>query len=162
MTGFDEVKFIIKNDKSEVSSTLYTETGEVNLKIGQLVFKIPQAKFNEVKKIHDSGVNVFYIIGTSKNITSVIYTGLYKIYDSKNNVSELNKQSSTLNKQLATAKNNQQEIILDKNIKSNVKEVAAKAISEQAPTLKPTGLKDSLSALSKIKFRKPNSGQNNN
>ena len=91
---------ITKNDKSEVSSPLYTETGQVDLKIGQLVFKVPQAKVNEVKKIHDSGVNVFYIIGTSKNITSVVYTGLFKIYDNKNNVTELNKESATLNKQM--------------------------------------------------------------
>jgi len=155
MTGFDEVKFIIKSDKGEVSAPLYTETGEVDLKIGQLVFKVPQAKFSEVKKMHDSGVNVFYITGTSKNITSVIYTGLYKIYDSKNNVTELNKVSAALNKQLSGSKNNQQEIILDKTINSNIKEVNPKTISkEQSPKLKPTGLKDAASKLQQIKFPK--------
>jgi hypothetical protein len=155
MTAFDEVKFIIKNDKGEVSASLYTETGQVDLKIGQLVFKIPQAKFSEVKKIHDAGVNVFYITGSSKGITSVIYTGLYKIYDSKNNVMDLNKVSSALNKQLSGSKNNQQEIILDKTINSNIKEVLNKAISkEQAPKLKPTGLKDAADKLQKIKFPK--------
>ena len=155
MTGFDEVKFVIKNDKSEVSSPLYTETGQVDLKIGQLVFKIPQAKFSEVKKIHDTGVNVFYIIGTSKGITSVVYTGLYKIYDSKNNVTELNKDSKTLNKQMAQTKTNDQEIILDKSINSSVKEVANKVLSkEQTPKLKPTGLKDAADKLQKIKFPK--------
>ena len=155
MTSFDEVRLIIKNDKAEVSSTLYTETGQVDLKIGQLVFKIPQAKFSEVKKIHDSGVNVFYITGTSKGITSVIYTGLYKIYDSKNNVVDLNKVSSALNKQLSGSKNNQQEIILDKTINSNIKEVINKTVSkEQAPRLKPTGLKDAADKLQKIKFPK--------
>ncbi len=155
MTSFDEVRLIIKNDKAEVSSTLYTETGQVDLKIGQLVFKIPQAKFSEVKKIHDSGVNVFYITGTSKGITSVIYTGLYKIYDSKNNVVDLNKVSSALNKQLSGSKNNQQEIILDKTINSNIKEVINKTVSkEQAPRLKPTGLKDAANKLQKIKFPK--------
>jgi hypothetical protein len=155
MTGFDEVKFIIKSDKSEVSTGLYTETAQVDLKIGQLVFKIPQTKFSEVKKIHDSGINVFYLTGVSKGITSVIYTGLYKIYDSKNNVVDLNKVSSALNKQLSGSKNNQQEIILDKNIKSNIKEVASKAISKEiAPKLKPTGLKDAANKLQKIKFPK--------
>jgi hypothetical protein len=157
MTGFDEVKFVIKNDKSEVSSTLYTETGQVDLKIGQLVFKVPQSKFSEIKKIHDTGVNVFYIIGASKGITSVIYTGLYKIYDSKNNVTELNKQSATINKQLAQSKTNDQEIILDKTINSDVKEIASKSISnEQLPKLKPTGLKDAADKLKKIKFPKNN------
>jgi hypothetical protein len=155
MTGFDEVKFVIKNDKSEVSSALYTETGQVDLKIGQLVFKVPQAKVNEVKKIHDSGVNVFYIIGTSKNITSVVYTGLFKIYDNKNNVTELNKESATLNKQMAQTKNNNQEIILDKSINSSIKEIANKTISkEQIPRPKPTGLKDAADKLQQIKFPK--------
>lgn len=154
MTGFDEVSFVIKNDKSQVSSPLYTETGQVDLKIGQLVFKVPQAKFSEVKKIHDTGVNVFYIIGTSKGITSVIYTGLYKIYDSKNNVTELNKESKTLNKQMAQTKTNDQEIILDKSINSKVKEVAKVISKEQAPKLKPTGLKEASDKLQKIKFPK--------
>lgn len=154
MTGFDEVSFVIKNDKSQVSSPLYTETGQVDLKIGQLVFKVPQAKFSEVKKIHDAGVNVFYIIGTSKGITSVIYTGLYKIYDSKNNVTELNKESKTLNKQMAQTKTNDQEIILDKSINSKVKEVAKVISKEQAPKLKPTGLKTASDKLQKIKFPK--------
>jgi hypothetical protein len=155
MTGFDEVKFILKSDKSEVSVGLYTETGQVDLKIGQLVFKVPQAKFSEIKKIHDSGVNVFYLTGVSKGITSVIYTGLYKIYDSKNNVIDLNKVSASLNKQLSGSKNNQQEIILDKSINSNIKEVLNKAISKgQAPKLKPTGLKDAANKLQKIKFPK--------
>ena len=155
MTGFDEVKFVIKNDKSEVSSPLYTETGQVDLKIGELVFKLPQAKFSEVKKINDSGINVFYIIGTSKGTTSVIYTGLYKIYDNKNNVIELNKTSTTLNKQMAQTKTNDQEIILDKSINSSIKEIANKVLSkEQTPTLKPTGLKDAADKLQKIKFPK--------
>jgi hypothetical protein len=155
MTGFDEVKFVIKNDKSEVSSTLYTETGQVDLKIGQLVFKVPQSKVSEVKKVHDSGVNIFYIIGTSKGITSVVYTGLFKIYDNKNNVSELNKTSTTLNKQMAQTKTTDQEIILDKSINSSVKEVANKVLSkEQTPKLKPTGLKDAADKLQQIKFPK--------
>jgi hypothetical protein len=155
MTGFDEVKFVIKNDKSEVSSTLYTETGQVDLKIGQLVFKVPQSKVSEVKKVHDSGVNIFYIIGTSKGITSVVYTGLFKIYDNKNNVTELNKTSTTLNKQMAQTKTTDQEIILDKSINSSVKEVANKVLSkEQTPKLKPTGLKDAADKLQQIKFPK--------
>jgi len=40
-------------------------------------------------------VNVFYITGTNTSTTSVIYTGLFKLYDDKNNVSELNKQVSS-------------------------------------------------------------------
>jgi hypothetical protein len=43
--------------------------------IGQTIFKIGQGKFNEIKKVYDSGINIFYITGTSQSTTSVVYTG---------------------------------------------------------------------------------------
>ena len=37
---------------------------------------------------------MFYIISTQQNTSSVIYSGLYKIYDSLDNVGELNQAQS--------------------------------------------------------------------
>jgi hypothetical protein len=50
MTGFSEIKFVIKNDVNQISFPLYTESGDINLSIGQIIFKIGQGKFNEIKK----------------------------------------------------------------------------------------------------------------
>jgi hypothetical protein len=90
MTGYSEIKFIIKNDKNTISFTPYVESGEIDLANGVVSFKISQGKFSEIKKIFNTGVNVFYITGTNSSTTSVIYTGLYKIYDDVNNVGDLN------------------------------------------------------------------------
>ncbi len=95
MSGFNQIKLTIKNDKNSISFDPYIESGQLDLANGVISFKISQSKFLEIKRIYNSGVNVFYITGTNTSTTSVIYTGLFKLYDDKNNVSELNKQVSS-------------------------------------------------------------------
>ena len=130
LTGISEISFVIKNDQNQITFPLFTESGDINLAIGQIVFKVTQSKFNEIKKIYDSGVNVFYITGNSQSTTSVIYTGLFKIYDSKSNVSALNDQA-------AFAATVNPSIILDPNTTKETAIVTRKLINEQAPTPKP-------------------------
>ena len=62
---------------------------------------------------------------------SVVYTGLFKIYDDKNNV-------SSLNQQVNIAPN----IILDPSTPKETAIVTRKPISEQAPVIKPSSIKD--------------------
>jgi hypothetical protein len=130
LTGISEISFVIKNDQNQITFPLFTESGDINLAIGQVVFKVNQNRFNEIKKIYDSGVNVFYITGKSQSTTSVIYTGLFKIYDSKSNVSALNDQA-------AFAATVNPSIILDPNTTKETAIVTRKLINEQAPTPKP-------------------------
>ena len=130
LTGISEISFVIKNDQNQITFPLFTESGDINLAIGQIVFKVTQSKFNEIKKIYDSGVNVFYITGKSQSTTSVIYTGLFKIYDSKSNVAALNDQA-------AFAATVNPSIILDPNTTKETAIVTRKLINEQAPTPKP-------------------------
>ena len=130
LTGISEISFVIKNDQNQIQFPLFTESGDINLAIGQIVFKVNQNKFNEVKKIYDSGINVFYITGKSQSTTSVIYTGLFKIYDSKSNVAALNDQA-------AFAATVNPSIILDPNTTKETAIVTRKLINEQAPTPKP-------------------------
>jgi hypothetical protein len=94
MTGYGEIKFVIKNDKESVEFPLYTETGQIELSIGQIAFKVTQGKFGTIKKIYEGGVNLFYITSYSQEVTSVVYTGLFKIYDNRNNITELNNQAA--------------------------------------------------------------------
>jgi hypothetical protein len=130
MTGFSEIQFVIKNDVNQISFPLFSESGDINLSIGQIIFKIGQNKFNEIKKIYDSGINIFYITGTSQSTTSVVYTGLFKIYDNKTNVDDLNKQAAT-----STLSN--PNIILDPNQGKETAIVTRKLVNEQAPVVKP-------------------------
>lgn len=95
MSGYNEIKLIIRNDANSISFTPYIESGQIDLANGVIAFKVSESKFLEIKRIYNSGVNVFYITGTNTTTTSVIYTGLFKLYDDKNNVNELNQQASS-------------------------------------------------------------------
>ena len=94
LTGFSEIKFVIKDDKGEVLFPLFTQSGDIDLKSGNIVFKITQAKFSDIKRIYLTGNNIFYIIGSSGGSNFVIYSGLFKILDSPASISELNSMAS--------------------------------------------------------------------
>jgi hypothetical protein len=130
MTSISEISFVIKNDQNQITFPLFTESGDINLSLGQVVFKVTQAKFAEIKKIYDNGINLFYITGKSQSTTSVIYTGLFKIYDSKSNVNALNDQAANMQA-------NNPSIILDPNSTKETAIVTRKLINEQTPVPKP-------------------------
>ena len=93
LSGFNEVKMVIKNDINSYEFPLLIESGQIDLKMGQVVFKIPESKFLNIKKIYDGGINLFYIIGSNGTNNGVIYTGLFKIYDSIDNINTLNDEA---------------------------------------------------------------------
>ena len=74
LTNMGEIKLIIKNQSLSVDVTLYAESGEIDLSKGFLVFKVVSSKINDIRRIFDSGVNVFYITSTQQNTTSVVYS----------------------------------------------------------------------------------------
>lgn len=90
LTKYSDISFVIRNDFDSVTFPLYDETEEIELSIGQIVFKLDKNKYNRIKSIYDSGINVFYITGTNQNVTSVIYNGLFKIFETRDNISSLN------------------------------------------------------------------------
>lgn len=151
LTAFSEIKFVIKDDKGEVSFPLFTQSGDINLNNGTVVFKITQNRFQDIKKIYSTGINIFYITGSSGGSTYVIYSGLFKIFDSPTTVAELNQSaakagleaggSGNIDKELAASglvPGRNQEIILDPTINSSVKDLVKKPISTQTePERKP-------------------------
>ena len=128
MTGYGEIKLVFKNDSNLVDFPLYQESGSINLEIGQITFRVTQSKFQDIKKIYNSGVNIFYISSTNQGITSVVYTGLFKIYDNTTNVSELNNQAA----------NTTPSIIKDPNLPKETATVTRMPVSkEPLPVAKP-------------------------
>ena len=128
MTGLGEIKLAFRNDKTTEEFSLLIESTDINLKLGQVVFKIPQAKVLSIKKIYESGVNLFYIIASNQNNVSVVYTGLFQIFDNLANVSTLNKDS---------AKDNKPSINQDPKLPKETATVTKKLITgETAPTKK--------------------------
>jgi hypothetical protein len=96
LTNMGVISMVIKNTTLSVTLPLYSESGSVNLSSGYLVFKMVSSKINDVRKIYNSGINVFYITSTQQQtITTVLYSGLFTIYDATDNVAALNSALST-------------------------------------------------------------------
>lgn len=168
LSGFSEIKFIIKDDKSEVSFPLYTQSGDISLENGQIVFKIEQSKFQDIKKIYNNNINIFYIVGSAGSSTFVIYSGLFKILDSPGSIADLNQAASkegvsvgngsgnnSINSQMSNSNGASQEIKLDPTINSSVKDLISKPISSGTlPKAKPTAAKDAQDLVKNIKSGK--------
>jgi len=134
LTSFTELKFVIRNDELNIDFPLF-DSPENDLATGNISFKVTQSKYADIKKIYQRGVNVFYITGTSQQSTSVIYTGLFKPYDDKQAVAELNSQASL-----------RPNIILDPTAPKETALVFRRPIKEQLPKVKPNKLKDLVSS----------------
>ena len=135
MSGMNDIKMEFKNSAIDINVPIYRDA-ENNLEIGQVVFKIPKSKIPDIRKIYESGINVFYITTTTDDVTTVIYTGLYKMYDSASNVDDLNQNIPTL----STVSNNPI-IIDDPNTKKETAIVTRKKVlsSETPSALKKGG-----------------------
>jgi hypothetical protein len=94
LSTYGDIKLVFKTDSKYFEFPLYTESGSIDLSIGQVAFKIDQNKYPDLKRIYESGVNLFYITAYVQNITSVVYTGLYKIHDNMANVAGLNQAAN--------------------------------------------------------------------
>jgi hypothetical protein len=128
MTGYGDIKLTFRNDSSSFDFPLYTDSGSVNLALGQLAFKITQNKFVDVKKLYESGINVFYITSDIQSVKSVVYSSLFKIYDSTANVAGLNQ---------AAASNANPTIIKDPKLPQETAVVTRRPVKQSAPIAKP-------------------------
>jgi hypothetical protein len=129
MTGLGEIRLVFKNTTDIVEIPLYSET-EINLEIGQIAFKITESKISTLRKIENSGINIFYITATNQGLSTAIYTGLYKLYDSINNASQLNSE--------APSSSSNPSIIKDPNLPSETAIVTRRKIgTESKPVVKP-------------------------
>lgn len=97
LNNSSEIKLTFQNEQLSVDCTLYNEHGEVDLSQGFLVFKIFKKQISDIRKVYNSTTNTFYITSTFDNNTTVIYSGLFEMFDSKSNVNVLNNTSDALN-----------------------------------------------------------------
>jgi hypothetical protein len=141
MTGLGEIKMVFKNTTDVVEIPLYSET-EINLAIGQIAFKITESKVSTLRKIENSGINIFYITSTNQGLSTAIYTGLYKLYDTTNNASQLNSE--------APSSNSNPSIIKDPNLPSETALVTRRKIgTESNPVIKPGAISTAINRINK-------------
>lgn len=128
MTGYGDIKLTFRNDSKTFDFPLYTDSGSVNLDLGQLAFKITQNKFIDIKKLYESGINLFYITSDIQSVKSVVYSGLFKIYDSAANVAGLNQ---------GAASSANPAIIKDPKLPQETAVVTRRPVKQSTPVAKP-------------------------
>jgi hypothetical protein len=149
MTSYGDIKLTFRNDTNSFDFPLYTDSGSVNLALGQLAFKITQNKFVDIKKLYESGINVFYITSDIQSVKTVVYSSLFKIYDSTANVAGLNQ---------AAASNANPTIIKDPKLPQETAVVTRRPVKQSLPVAKPGLSKDALNAITKIANQTKNKG----
>ena len=95
LTSYGQIQLVFKNSQIEDDFQIYTNNGDVNLANGVVVFLIPESKISDIRTIYASGINIFYITATQQNITTVIYSGLFELYDSVTNINNLTIAATT-------------------------------------------------------------------
>ena len=133
MVGYGDIKLTFRNDSETFDFPLYTDSGSINLDIGQLAFRVTQNKFINIKKLYESGVNLFYITSEIQSVKSVVYSGLFKVYDSLANVAGLNQDA---------AANANPTIIKDPKLPQETAVVTRKPTKEPTPIAKPGTAQD--------------------
>lgn len=143
MSSYGDIKLTFKNDSKTYDFPLYTDSGSINLAIGQIAFKITENKFADIKRVYESGVNIFYITSDIQSVKSVVYSGLFKIYDTNANVAGLNQ---------AAAANAAPSIIKDPKLPQETAVVTRRPISQTSPVPKP-GMNSGSGGFSDIRLK---------
>lgn len=90
LSSSSDVRLVFKNDQIVASFELFMESGEVNLSQGVLVFKIESNRIRDLKRIFETNNKIFFITTRNEGITTSIYSGLFRIFDTQQNIEELN------------------------------------------------------------------------
>lgn len=90
LTNTSNIRLVFKNSQIKVESNLSTNSDDVKLDSGIILFKVQEKQITDIRRIFDSGNNVFYITTTNNDNTTVIYSGTFKMFDSTENINALN------------------------------------------------------------------------
>jgi hypothetical protein len=143
MSGYGDVKLIFKDDSKLYEFPLYTDSGSVNLALGQLAFKVTQNKFADIKRLYETGVNVFYITSDIQSVKSVVYSGLYKIYDNLANVADLNQAATNANPN----------IIKDPKLPQETATVTRRPVTRESSPVSKPGMNSGSGGFSDIRLK---------
>lgn len=103
MTNMGEISFVIKNDSLKFEAGLFVDSNSVDLSRGQCVFKIPESSMKDIKRIFDSGQNLFYITSKLDSQTTSVYAGLFDIFDTQSNVDNINLEQTEIQRDVLSA-----------------------------------------------------------
>jgi hypothetical protein len=77
LTNAGQIKLAFRGKAETIEADLYYDSGEVNLELGVLVFKIDESKVAQLEKMYSNGENLFYITTSNNGIRTTIYDGRF-------------------------------------------------------------------------------------
>lgn len=90
LTTLENLKIAIKSDSKDLTFDIYRDSAENDLENGIVVFRIPIGLYQSLKKVNNSGFNLFYVVGVDENsIKQIVYSGYFLPWDSFTNLNNL-------------------------------------------------------------------------
>jgi len=106
-----ELNLVFKNPNEEIKSPVYRQSEDNDLERGTVVFKLERGKIGKIRRIFQSGVNIFYMTSTVEqtNEKTVLYQGTFIMSDSVDYVNDLAKDFRDENDGVEIRRDNNQE-----------------------------------------------------
>ena len=101
LTTLSNLKLTIKSDKKDLDFDIYRDSSENDLENGKVVFKIGEGKYQDIKRISNSGYDLFYVNGVDENgIKQIVYSSFFLPWDSVTNINKIESDYSTNQKRI--------------------------------------------------------------
>jgi hypothetical protein len=98
LNDYTEIKMTIKGPKKDLNFNVFRESNENDFENGVLVFRISESMNAELGRLAKKNFNLFYINGVDVfGNRQIIYSGFYKMWDSKKNIEKLEQDYSQEN-----------------------------------------------------------------
>jgi len=133
ISGYDEVKMVIKSDKKTLPIEQYKDSDQNDLEGGKVVFRIIQDKYGDIKKVFTSGFNTFYLTGSLNGMEDILYTGFFQPWDTPGNITnlsnnfDLNKNNPSIKKSTNVSQSELKKI-------DSIKNLMADSLNKQTST----------------------------
>ena len=93
LNDYTEIKMTIKGPKKDLNFNVFRESNENDFENGVLVFRISESMNAELGRLAKKNFNLFYINGIDVfGNRQIIYSGFYKMWDSKLNIEKLEQE----------------------------------------------------------------------
>jgi len=101
LTALENLKLTIKSDTKDLDFDIYRDSSENDLENGKVVFKIGEGKYQDIKKISNSGYDLFYVNGVDENgIKQIVYSSFFLPWDSVTNINKIESDYSVRQKRI--------------------------------------------------------------
>jgi hypothetical protein len=102
LSVLQNLQLTIKSDTKNLDFGIYKESSFNDFENGKAVFKIPEGSYADIKKISNTGFDLFYINGLDDNGNKIIvFSSFYLPYDSFTNINKL--ESDYQNSQIVSS-----------------------------------------------------------